>query len=156
VLATPRSLRSRAEEALLVLSSPRHSLQEEEEFVEVASSRGEVEAARLVLMRPSSKAGAATLVEGQRGARNSTHVLLVLHLCRGLPRHPALQLPSCAKQWRRLLVNSRHKRHRQVLRSHRQRLPCMFSFGLERSTDQLTPVQARRLCLLHLHSQASH
>jgi hypothetical protein len=47
-------------------------------------------------------------------------------------------------------VSLHHKRH-QVLR---QRLPRLFS--LERSTGQLSPVPARRLCLLHLHNQASH
>ena len=82
MLAMPRSLRSRAGEALLVLNNPRSLQEEEEEVVEGSSSRGEVEAARLVLTRPSSsssQAGAATLVVGvERGAHNSTHV--VLHL----------------------------------------------------------------------------
>jgi hypothetical protein len=94
VLATPRSLRSRAGEALLVLTSLRSPREEEEEVVEGSSSRGEVEAARLVLTRPSSsiQAGAVMLVAGvERGARSSTHVVVVLRLCSLLPRrHPAL------------------------------------------------------------------
>jgi hypothetical protein len=71
----------------------REEEEEEEEVVEGASSRGEVEAARLVLTRPSSiQAGAVMLVAGvERGARSSTHVVVVLHRCRVLPRrHPAL------------------------------------------------------------------
>ena len=114
-------------------------------------TRGAVDGVHLLFTRPTISSQEVVLESIRAGelerARNSTLVLVLLRLARGHPQdHQALQLPSCAKQWKLHMSFLKPHHCRQVLHNHHPR------FSPWRSTNSL---QATRLCL-QFPPQASH